>query len=552
MAYQVLYRTYRPSCFSEVVGQTAIVKTLKNAIKTKRIAHAYLFCGPRGTGKTTVAKLFAKAINCLEWNEESCDNCDSCQAFNNNTHPDIYELDAASNNGVDDIREIVDQVLYPPVMGKYKVYIIDEVHMLSTNAFNALLKTLEEPPAHVVFILATTDPQKIIPTVLSRCQRYNFAKISSFDIKKRMIEVLNSEHIKYEEQALNELASLAEGGLRDALSSLEQVLAYNPEGIFLNDVESIFGLSSTEDKLKLLTFAHKKQMNETIALLRGMYQRGFDIRRLITDLLDIIKEALLYAENGSDELLQKINRIQAQELLSCAGRKDLINDLNYFEDVLSKNRASQNVLTYLELCFVKIAGSDNNVSQEIKLEEIKIAEPAAVEEQPQDNIQLEESSKAVEEEEIIENRGNQRDYKFLHQILLRARRDNKINDEVIFNKLELYRYEADKRRFYELLNHCDFFASSHDAIVVSCNTMQANNINDVANNEDLYNFINTEFGINKMIYAIDEEEKKILVDMYHKDRNLDPDFKVEKYQTIKEPTMEDKLNDLFGKVRVEE
>ena len=193
MAYQVLYRTYRPARFDEVVGQEYIVKTLKNAIKLNKIAHAYLFAGPRGTGKTTIAKLFAKAINCTDFKEEACDKCDSCLSFIAGNHPDIIEMDAASNNGVDDIRRIVEEIPYAPILGKYKVYIIDEAHMLTANAFNALLKTLEEPPEHVVFILATTDPQKVIPTVLSRCQRYNFSKISTYDIKKKMVEILEKE-----------------------------------------------------------------------------------------------------------------------------------------------------------------------------------------------------------------------------------------------------------------------------------------------------------------------------------------------------------------------
>ncbi|MBQ5444719.1 MAG: DNA polymerase III subunit gamma/tau, partial [Erysipelotrichaceae bacterium] len=244
MAYQVLYRTYRPAKFSEVVGQEYIIKTLVNAIRNKKIAHAYLFAGPRGTGKTTIAKLFAKAINCDHFQGESCDNCPNCRAYLEGNHPDIIELDAASNNGVENVREIIEQVPYAPLLGKYKVYIIDEVHMLSASAFNALLKTLEEPPAHVIFILATTDPQKVIPTVLSRCQRYNFSKISTYEIKKRTCEILKAENIPYEEKAVEEIARMAEGGMRDALSILEQCLAYSPDSLKLEDVEQIFGLTS--------------------------------------------------------------------------------------------------------------------------------------------------------------------------------------------------------------------------------------------------------------------------------------------------------------------
>ena len=360
MAYQVLYRTYRPSKFSEVVGQDFIVKTLLNAIKNNRIAHAYLFAGPRGTGKTTIAKLFAKAINCSNFNDESCDECENCKAYLEGNHPDIIEMDAASNNGVDEIREIIEQVPYAPLVGKYKVYIIDEVHMLSTSAFNALLKTLEEPPAHVIFIFATTDPQKVIPTVLSRCQRYNFSKITTYEIKRRTIDILKAENIPFEEKAVEEISRMAEGGMRDALSILEQCLAYNPDELKLEDIENIFGLTSTSEEVDLFIKVHQNEVSDVVSKLRAMYGQGMDTKRLALDLLEIVKDALIYSDKAIDGLLNKLTPIEAQQILSCVSIDTLLSDGKNLEDVLSKEKQNQSFLAYLELCLIKMANTNRN------------------------------------------------------------------------------------------------------------------------------------------------------------------------------------------------
>ncbi len=549
MAYQVLYRTYRPAKFSEVVGQEYIIKTLVNAIRNKKIAHAYLFAGPRGTGKTTIAKLFAKAINCDHFQGESCDNCPNCRAYLEGNHPDIIELDAASNNGVENVREIIEQVPYAPLLGKYKVYIIDEVHMLSASAFNALLKTLEEPPAHVIFILATTDPQKVIPTVLSRCQRYNFSKISTYEIRKRTCEILKAENIPYEEKAVEEIARMAEGGMRDALSILEQCLAYSPDSLKLEDVEQIFGLTSVPEEVELFLQIHRNRVSEVIRRLREMYGGGIDTKRLAIDLLEIVKDTLIYSDQGREDLLTRINAIEAQEILSEVGIRQLLADVDDLEDLLGRERQNQNFLVYLELCLIKM--SANKGPETFVKETVPASVPTpAKEEEP---VMEEE----IPEEEPVTSFVVEPEMDFLLAILLDASRDLKINDQIIYNKLDLYAYEPEKRRFYQLLINTELFASNKDAIIVCGNHTQAADINTKANNEDLYRFFNEEFGIDKMIYAIDEDQKKKLIEMYKtvpaQERNK-PVY-VEKYKidAPREKTQEEKLIDLFGEgVKIED
>jgi DNA polymerase III subunit gamma/tau len=253
MSYKALYRTYRPHSFDTVVGQRHIVKTLQNALNQHKVSHAYLFCGPRGTGKTTVAKLVAKSVNCENPSEAPCNRCENCIGIQQGNHPDVIEIDAASNNGVDQIRELIEKVKYAPLQAKYKVYIIDEVHMLSQGAFNALLKTLEEPPSHVIFILATTEPHKVLPTIISRCQRYDFTRVSQKDIQARVEEVLTTEKIKFDHEATRLISQLSDGGVRDALSILEQVIAYSEDNLTAQHVNDIYGIATTQDKLKLLT-----------------------------------------------------------------------------------------------------------------------------------------------------------------------------------------------------------------------------------------------------------------------------------------------------------
>lgn len=610
MSYQVLYRTYRPSRFDEVVGQEYIVKILKNTIKNKRIAHAYLFAGPRGTGKTTIAKLFAKAINCEDFNEEACDNCPSCLAFKENNHPDIIELDAASNNSVDDIREIIEQVPYSPIVGKYKVYIIDEVHMLSSSAFNALLKTLEEPPAHVVFILATTDPQKIIPTVLSRCQRYNFSKISNLNMEKKMVEILNKEHLQYEDKALDEVAMLAEGGMRDALSILEQILSYNNDGIFLEDVQRIFGLSTKEEKVELLIKIHN-DLTGSINLLRQMYDSGIDPKRLCVDLLEIIKESLIYSDDQNETLLNKLSKFDCMNILDVVSVNDLLSDISYLEEALNKARSNQSFLTYLELAEVKMGGNSSKhtiktkpaitqtvtrtvveepkveavVAEEAKEEpQVVVEEPVVEETITEDipnglesggsNLGLESDGArisitpepimetlvqdftggtSVEEEHEVSNE-QPIDIEYLAALLLTANKNEKVSDSIIYNRLEMYKLDPDKRKFYELLRNTDLFASGKDVIIVTGPKLYIDNINASENRNELYRFFMEEFGLDKVIYGVENDKCAELISIY-KNLMANKDSKapmVEKPVIEKEMTNEDKAKLLFDNVRVED
>jgi DNA polymerase-3 subunit gamma/tau len=315
VAYKALYRTYRPSNFDEVAGQEHIVKTLKNALSTSKLAHAYLFAGPRGTGKTTMAKILAKALNCDEGFGHICNECKNCLAINDGSHPDVLELDAASNNGVDEIRELIDKVKYGTILGRYKVYIIDEVHMLSTGAFNALLKTLEEPPEHVIFILATTEPHKILPTILSRCQRYDFNKLSDADIHGRLKEVLMHEGIAYSEEAVKIIVSLADGGMRDALSMLDQVLAYSNNRLEVKDILDIFALESKEEKIALLNAIIDKNVADVLERINRYVSLGTDIKRLTDDLLIILKDILIYQSSRMSNCLEILNEQEAKAFL---------------------------------------------------------------------------------------------------------------------------------------------------------------------------------------------------------------------------------------------
>jgi len=301
MASQVFYRKWRPQTLAEVVGQEQVTQTLLNALKSGRISHAYLFCGPRGTGKTSTGRILAKAVNCLTNGKgEPCNTCDICQAITGDRALDVIEIDAASNTGVDDIRSLREKVNYAPNQARYKVYIIDEVHMLSTSASNALLKTLEEPPPHVIFILATTEAHKILPTILSRCQRFDFRRISQADVVSKLATICNAEGIHVETQALQLIAKSATGSLRDAENLLEQLTTYYGSEIGLSQVQAILGITGDWRAKELVKHIINNDISAGMATLNSVNNDGLDLRQFNRELVEYLR-GLLLIKTGSDE-----------------------------------------------------------------------------------------------------------------------------------------------------------------------------------------------------------------------------------------------------------
>lgn len=337
MAYQALYRKWRPRTFDGVVGQTAITDTLKNAIKRGKISHAFLFAGPRGTGKTSCAKIFAKALNCTNLQDgEPCNECENCLAADQGTMNDIIEIDAASNNGVDEIRDIRDKVKYAPTQGKYKVYIIDEVHMLSMGAFNALLKTLEEPPEHVVFILATTELQKVPATIISRTQRYNFKRIDQHDLIARMTYILGQEKIDFEEKALEVIAQVADGGMRDSLSILDQILSYDQDKVKYEDALRITGYAAQEKIEQVLLNLLNSETSAALEIVHALLQDGASTKNILDELISLTIKGMLAIKSNKEETfltedyVSELTKIPEEKFYSLVqAANNALNDLRY-------------------------------------------------------------------------------------------------------------------------------------------------------------------------------------------------------------------------------
>ena len=531
MAYKALYRTYRPSTFDEVAGQEHIVRTLKNALATGKLAHAYLFAGPRGTGKTTMAKLLAKALNCDEGIGHQCNECKNCKAIIEGTHPDVLELDAASNNGVDEIRDLIDKVKYGTILGRYKVYIIDEVHMLSTGAFNALLKTLEEPPEHVIFILATTEPHKILPTILSRCQRYDFTKLSDNDIKNRLKTVLENEGVAYNEDAIDIIISLADGGMRDALSILDQVLAYSGNKLDVQDILDIFALESKEEKIALLNSIISKDVSDVLARINRYVSLGTDIKRLTDDLLIILKDILIYQSSRNNSCLEVLNEQEAKAFFKSL---DIDETLKMIDVIMSAQKDYKNVssivplfeVTILKLVTIKKNGEPVKIESEPEVTPQPKPEPVIVKPvfeekekaKPEAPISLfdqpkEEPKQIILSKDVLVMKNTRKDDSFfvdddlMINVMVTAKKEIKNQLLEDWSKIKLYISHPTLGKAASLLIDGRPLVASKNVLVVEYQfPTAAERGNLIANQEAIQNVIETVFGKKMFVYAVSRKE----------------------------------------------
>ena len=378
MAYQALYRKYRPTNFDEVVGQTHIIQTLKNAIVQNRIAHAYLFCGPRGTGKTSIAKIFAKTLNCTNSQDAPCGVCENCKMAANGSHPDIIEIDAASNNGVDEVRNLIDKVKYAPMQGKYKIYIIDEVHMMTSGAFNALLKTLEEPPEYVIFILATTEAHKIPITILSRCQRYDFKRISIETIAARLRELIDKEGWDVEDKAVRYIAKMADGSMRDSLSLLDQCAAfYMNETLTYDHVLEVLGAVDTEVFSRLLRQLLAMDVHQVIETVDELVMQGRELSQLAADFTWYLRNLLLVktSDNIEDVLdVSTENMLQLKEESKMIELDMLLRYIRIFSELSGQLKYATQKRVLLEVALIKLCTPAMETGQDALLDRIRAVE----------------------------------------------------------------------------------------------------------------------------------------------------------------------------------
>lgn len=586
MAYQALYRKYRPTNFDEVVGQTHIIQTLKNAIIQNRIAHAYLFCGPRGTGKTSIAKIFAKTLNCTNSQDAPCGVCENCKMAANGSHPDIIEIDAASNNGVDEVRNLIDKVKYAPMQGKYKIYIIDEVHMMTSGAFNALLKTIEEPPAHVIFIFATTEPNKVLPTIISRCQRFDFNKVSMHDIKYRLSIVCKNEGIEIDENGLTLIAQLADGGMRDALSILDQCVAYCSSHIDVNDIRKIYGVVTSEDIGQLFYSVYKKDVDSFVKDIQKYSDMGMDIKRLTADFIHMLKDSLIldYSENST--LVSDMNKDMIRKYFKSAPINFRIKCMEELMDTYNKYTYASNAQDYLEASLLKISSysyeskthiieSDHNDYKEVDEEEnyeTSYDDTSDDSDIIEKNTQKDDNNRVLEKSEISdvsretlkqsENTNNKiiLNDEFVIQLLVGATKMERSIDTNKFNNIGQFISSLEFGKYAATLRNSSIMASGSNYIVVCVSSeIFAKQINEFELNYGYEDFMEVLLGKAKKVFALDKTQQSRVKDEF-KERmisgNLPEPYQVRLKRKDSESennmSIEDHMKSLFPNIEIKE
>lgn len=525
MDYKALYRKYRPSKFNEVIGQTDIVTILKNSIINKSFAHAYLFSGPKGVGKTSVAKILAKTINCQNnVAGEACDQCDNCKFINNNGDEiDILEIDGASNNGVEEVRRIRNNINLLPMNLKYKVYIIDEVHMLTTSAFNALLKTLEEPPTHIIFILATTEPYKIPDTIISRCQWFQFEKINNSDLVKIFQDILTKEKIVFEIPALNQLALFSQGSLRDGINSLEKVFNFS-NNITLLSVNKLYNVLSLEQKINFLIDILNQDINKIVLSLEKINNYLTNFKKFLIEMTYVVQDLLIYRLTNNIKI-SKYLTLEIINVFNNVTEQDLKQILNLFETIMMLNFDDESLkvllVTKILTLFDQVAKYDLSYQQD---DTLKVVVKSESEEQEirEKIVSNELESLPIKEKPQISNSSINNDVKIDRELF-----NNVLNVIIQANKeirkeLKNYWIKIDQltenHKFHDFsktyLNTLISAASANAVVIICDNIIQADLINKNFSDQEHRNFLNFVLQKEYMIYALDRKQWKVVGEKY--------------------------------------